>query len=234
MSGFDTMNFRERCSQVIIRASDELQEEYYTKAVKENFNSSWDEFKTFAVEFCTSSSIDDIRKYNDETWSQFMERIKLIDTHKGIDDDTLLQSLRNRALPQRVKMAMYSSEYSLNNLIKFEKKFELAESKHIKARLPEQDMKLNPPVRSHTKKEEEKKCFKCNEIGHISRKYRNLRGGYRGLVNRKTGGEIDERKIKINEKLNYIVFDTGSSINIIDKRFLKECTGNLETIEKQK
>ena len=83
MNGFDAMNYKEMCSQVIIRASDELQKEYYTKAVKGNFNNSWDEFKAFVIGFCTGSFIDDIRKYRDETWSHFMEEIKLIGAQKG-------------------------------------------------------------------------------------------------------------------------------------------------------
>ena len=129
IQGFDELTFREKCSYVVFRSEDRLQEDYYAKAIEGNFNKPWSEFKSFMLDYCTKQSLEDVKKYKEETWAEFMERLEMIKEKKEISEKHIIRYLRTRNLPQRIKMMLYSEEYTLEELIKHEKNSEFFENK---------------------------------------------------------------------------------------------------------
>ena len=85
----------------IIRSCDyHTQEWYYQMGSEDTLPQSYAEFKEKLIDFITDNGLINCVKYNDETWTNYLERISLIAAQKSYSNDDVIKHLRSITAPR--------------------------------------------------------------------------------------------------------------------------------------
>ncbi|KAG0442406.1 Retrovirus-related Pol polyprotein from transposon 17.6 [Dictyocoela muelleri] len=225
---FDTLSLRAKMTQLVKRSNSEVKEWFYEMGIEEKLPESWNEFKIKIIDFCCGQGIDNIRKYKEELWSQYLERLRCCAKDKNISEEDVLKKLRRDKAPKTLQMIFYSFNVSLKDIYlrileweRYNYSINLPrENTYSNDNFNDKNKHLKGRLNDHKKRI---KCFKCNELGHYSNecnkkddKINILRGDF------KRGCKLDIDKIKIQGKDFMAIFDTGACESVITSKILKK------------
>ena len=240
--GFEEKSLRGKMTVVIKKSCKELSEKFYDLGVEERLPVSWTTFKEFVVSYCTEQGIDSVRKFGEETWSKYLLRLREWARMRNIPDESIFKKMRSENLPQPLQVVFYSVGLSFETAVNRIEEWELFNSQRGFASKKTSSVK-NDEFISNIKEKRPIKCFKCGEMGHYKSECRvkdmsSIRcfkcqklGHYsnhckdtniNNNVELNVRSDIDERKVKIQNKIFKAVFDTGASESMICSGVLKK------------
>ena len=115
--GFEKLTIREKQTVLIKKSNYEIREWYFNKGMENELPKNWDKFKEIFVEYCIDQGIENVRKYNDETWSEYVKRLKMISENKNIEQPTVMRKLKVEPAPRDLQMLFLIVENNLDRLI---------------------------------------------------------------------------------------------------------------------
>ncbi|KAF9760725.1 hypothetical protein NGRA_3044 [Nosema granulosis] len=118
------------------------------------------------VEICTEQALESLHRYSDESWSNYITRLKDKATNNKLSEEEVFKKLRREEAPEILRTFFYAFKISLDTLIERVKEFEL-NAREI------QERKIGNRINmarksSHTRDKAQIVCFTCNEKGHYS------------------------------------------------------------------
>ncbi|KAG0425226.1 hypothetical protein DMUE_6048, partial [Dictyocoela muelleri] len=213
--GFMDMNIKEKIAAVLKQSDFKFQEYLFNKIADKNEIKDYDDLRHFIINYCTSKGIENVNKFKEESWSEYLKRIKLIAMDRNINENEVKKNLRQKLSPPHIRMLLYASDLSLNQIIKNIEEYE-------------ENLKLmrNSYKRERTFKDDKRgvKCFRCGKNGHkkIDCKVK-LEDNYNMVMDKKSDkNSLREDEVEINGFKRYCIFDTGSCFNIITIKLLKK------------
>lgn len=167
MVGFDKMTLKEKMALPIFKASEEIIEWFYETGTERNLPDKWEDFKAIFIELCTGTSFEQMRKYDNESWTGFLKRIQEIALHRNLDEKTVFEKLRREKAPRDILLMFYSKDLALTELIQMVENLESTQATFRKEKL----QRFENERRSYFKKRAQKsgtgiKCYTCGKIGH--------------------------------------------------------------------
>ncbi|KAM0673891.1 hypothetical protein GVAV_002729 [Gurleya vavrai] len=161
---FEDKSLKGKMMEIIKRSSEEVKNAFYKRGVANELHDSWEMFKHWIVEFCTGTSIENMNKYLNESWSNYCIRLQGVGMVRGWTEDAIIEKLRNLKLPSEMKIMIFSSGITLDKII----------DSLIKMENNDQLEKCEKNEKRHTdigrSYERVKRCFKCQKIGHLQKK----------------------------------------------------------------
>ena len=151
---FMSQSLRKRMSSIIQVCTDELKTLYYEKGINNELPKNWEQFKEMIIEFCIGETIENIRKYKDELWSEYIQRLKEWSEKRDISEESVLQKLRNMEAPLKYQMIFNSYGISLEEVIA-----RMRENEKIK------DFTNTNENKKIKKTDKIIKCYNCGEKG---------------------------------------------------------------------
>lgn len=159
---------RERMSIVINKADDELLNWFYEKGSKEELPPTWEKFKEEFLFECTGKSFEQMKRYKEETLSDFIIGLRKTAENRKIDNDTILKKLRKERIPKELLQLLYSVNVSLEKVID-----SILESEKARIEFRKETLRNGSQVERRFKKnfksQNDNKCFKCGNHGHFAR-----------------------------------------------------------------
>ncbi|KCZ74227.1 hypothetical protein H311_04809, partial [Anncaliia algerae PRA109] len=157
--GFEEKSLRSKMTEVIRSSSRGLQDRFYELGIENRLPKDWEAFKNFIVEFCAERDISSIRKYNNESWYEYITRLSEWSKIRGYSDEEILKKLRKEKLPNVLQMICYSVESSIESVMKRVKEYEKSSYEH-NLRI---DLKGNMDNYDENKKrkQNEIRCYLC-------------------------------------------------------------------------
>ena len=155
---FEVMSLREKCTIVAAKGDTKFQEWFVETGTNEKLANNWENFKTQVIEYCTNEDLKDLKKYKDETWSDFVKRMKQHALLKQISETEVIQHLQSIPAPRDFQVLFYTVNMNLDGIIKLLKDWETL-NKNKREFREQKIMKKQ--------KQKDIRCFNCNEIGHI-------------------------------------------------------------------
>jgi hypothetical protein len=111
---FEEKPLKSKMVYVLKKCVNELKRLFYELGVESKLPSDWDAFKEFVIGFCTNKSIYDLRKYEDEVWSEYVLRITEWARNRNFSEDVVLSKMRSEKLPQTLQYLFYSTGITLS------------------------------------------------------------------------------------------------------------------------
>jgi hypothetical protein len=113
LSGFEEKTIRSKITEIMCRSSRELQDALFEKSLSSELQKTWCELKNFIEEFCTEQGIDSVKKYNDEPWSKYLERLNDWRKLNNQSEEIVLKRIRTQWLSRDLKMIFFSADIKL-------------------------------------------------------------------------------------------------------------------------
>ncbi|KRH92946.1 LTR retrotransposon, partial [Pseudoloma neurophilia] len=206
---FATTNLtdKQKMAAVIAKSDQRLQTCYYERGSQQSLPCEWSQFKELFLQQAADSGLDKVEKYRDETWANYLKRLKMEAQRRKLDDNEVLKMLKGRDAPSKYQVLFLAGKLNLDELISTIETFEFMQ-------------KLKP--RSNNKKKEQVKpkrrqitqenvtCYKCQGKGHFARNC--LKKTKKSCLLVKSSNE-DE--LKLSGKVHRAILDTGSDVNIL-------------------
>ena len=193
--------------------------------LEDSLPKTWEDFKSKLVDFCAESGLEAVEKYSNETWLQYLQRLKDFIVFKNISEEEVLRKLRHGYLPRSLQILVYSNGISLNTIIIRTMEME----SFMSISRPKENYKNNfktqgrsgKPYEPFKQKSEKKdvECFRCKLFGHYSNNCPQKNGSTNN-IDRWRPDTLDVRAIKINDKTVDALFDTGASDSMITSAWL--------------
>ncbi|MGL5709134.1 MAG: reverse transcriptase domain-containing protein, partial [Aeromonas sp.] len=241
---FEERSLKIKMIEIIKRSSEELKEVFYQLGIDDNIPSSWENFKSFIIDFCLEQSINIVRKYNDERWSEYCLRLKQLAIQKNWTEKEVLRKIRGEKLPLNLQVIFYSVGVTLDLALERIKECERYNSCYkVRTEIKQSNMNKDN-IYDQKRNDEQKKCFKCHKIGHVQQncivkndklKIKCYNCGKEGHLSyncgenkqnnsliKKLNGLVDERYAKMNGRDVKVIFDTGATDNMITSGALSE------------
>ena len=113
---FHELNEKEKMLKLISESSKDLKQWYYELGIEGKLPTRWKEFKDEVAAWCQGNDWTSIRKYQDEPWSSYIERLK--DKIGAGDDKKVFMKMEQEDLPRDIKIILLSSNTgSIDELI---------------------------------------------------------------------------------------------------------------------
>jgi hypothetical protein len=114
---FENRSLRSKMTEVIKYCDEDLKMYYFEKGVDDDLPKSWEEFKIFIVEYCTETGINSLKKYNDEPWSAYVNRLKDYGKYKNIECECILKKIRSEFIPRNLQPIFFSVGVDINTIL---------------------------------------------------------------------------------------------------------------------
>ena len=185
-----------------MRADSSTQMWFAEMGAREDLPCTREQFKVSLADYCCGEGLEDLRKYADEKWSDFIKRLWDWARLRQVPESQVLRRLqRERAMPSTCLVLTYTRGVGLAELV--------GVGKDLDARSTEGPRGLRGAAGEVGGKGEAKSwCFYCNKGGHD--KLSCPRKGRMGQVNatiREQEREVDEEDILINGSTYLALFD---------------------------
>jgi hypothetical protein len=73
---FEMRTIRGKMTEVIKKSSEELKEHFCVNGVQNQLPDNWTYFKELVVDFCKGQSLNTMTKYKNESWLEFVCRLR--------------------------------------------------------------------------------------------------------------------------------------------------------------
>ena len=220
-AGFEKLSVREKTALVARNSDNALREWYYTKGSADELPRTWSEFKNMFVEYCTNKGIDNLKKYAEEKWIDYIIRIKNTAEINSLPEIEVIKKLRTEHSPREFQTLFFSIDADLSSIIERIREWEpMMRKRGNNSDRPR--TRLQPIANKTYNKKDNIRCHKCNKTGHIQ-KYCRVTTVRKANMATVTGQpeDVDLEDISINGSNYTSCFDSGSSVNIIAKRILR-------------
>ncbi|KCZ79889.1 hypothetical protein H312_02717, partial [Anncaliia algerae PRA339] len=184
---------------------------------------NWESFKEYIEAFCAEKSINTMKRYNNESWYEYICRLRDWSVIRKYDENDIFRKLRQERMPPVIETICYSSYEKLDKLL--ERIYDYEKKQNMSKYINDDELRKNF-IRNGKKNYEIKACFLCKEHGHLAKNCRkgNIKcykcgkqGHYSNKCKEKIVGnnveiiqnDIDERKIIIQKNNFNAVFDMG-------------------------
>ncbi|EJW03067.1 hypothetical protein EDEG_02546 [Edhazardia aedis USNM 41457] len=90
LDGFEARSTRSKMTEVIMRGSGKLKEWFYEKGANNELPEEWALFKKQVSDFCCERDISQLKKYKEESWEDFIMRVRDFATLQKIEGKEVL------------------------------------------------------------------------------------------------------------------------------------------------
>lgn len=202
------------------RSSGEVKDWFYNLGINKNLPATWIEFKRILIEFRCCLGIEDLYKFKEEKWSQYLMRLSNTAKQYKINEQDVLKKLRNENCSKTLQSIFYSFNVSLDDMLIRIYEYENFLENNINYRTGNESNKKDFKEKNILK--QNIKCFKCGKMGHYSNECQSNNGKINNIKkDLLCKNNIDEKKILLNGKKCYAILDTGASNSVITRKALK-------------
>lgn len=225
--GFKDMSLQEKISQVLQRSDGKLQE-FIFKTIGEEAIKTYEDLTNLLFNYCTGKGIENIKKFREEKWSEFLHRLRLEAEYRKVKEEEIIIKIRKLKAPSHLQSLFYTPSLKLEEIIKSIEEWEI-NNFYLTRKDKRRDKKDFKP-----QSKRELKCYKCGRVGHIKVNCRVNKNINNSLRENKSVASVREENISINGVRKYSLFDSGSSLNIITLGMLNSIPHDLNSIVNHK
>lgn len=213
--GFSQLTPREQMTETVTRGTAQIHEWFFEQGISDSLPTSWAEFKIKLINFCTENTIECLRKFSDEKWSQYIFRLNEWAISKNVSKQDLINKIKTENCSHDIKMILLTNQEDISELISRIKEYE------------EWTSKAKPKEKTQRERigTENKiiRCYNCEVIGHKSFECPKPKKRENQKINAMSEeNDIRREKAKLNDFEYFVLLDSGSSVNVIHKDILKK------------
>ncbi|KAG0439046.1 hypothetical protein DMUE_2706 [Dictyocoela muelleri] len=116
-NNFEILSLRSKMTQIIKRSNPYIKNWYYEMGIEGKLSNTYEDFKSKFIDFCSGHSIDNMTKYRDELWSDYLERLICLANERSIGEDEIFKKLRREYAPKTLQIIFYSFGITLKDVI---------------------------------------------------------------------------------------------------------------------
>ncbi|EJW04649.1 hypothetical protein EDEG_01148 [Edhazardia aedis USNM 41457] len=147
------------------------------------------------MDFCLGRDIAQIRKYREESWVDFLIRLRDFANYQKKSENVVFRYLREQRMPMDMKICVHALDGKLDELIERVKEINMSQG-------------LNKTTwgskngfgDKYGERKNRNACYNCVEVGHYSRECPKQKIMMVDRPDSKLGG-VDERIVTINENM---------------------------------
>ena len=235
--GFSNLNLRERIAEAARRGDLKFQEWYYNHRIEGTLPDTWERFTEMVREYCAEETLENQRKYIDESWVGYLTRLIEWAGIRRIPEKEILKKLRKEDAPRELSILFLTTELNMKELksrveewegcprrYKSYHKGKLDKTRRIEKREFINEKKIEKDIRDII-------CYQCKEKGHYARDCPNkkLQNRMINIIRDPSKEEendvMDIEEVQINGVRKEVLFDTGATDNVVTKEALKKIPG---------
>jgi hypothetical protein len=120
--GFKNLSPKAKVSRISRYGDSEFCEWLFEKGSRDELPDSWSDIKNCIIQYCTSSGVEAARMYIDESFSDYLLRLKDIANRCNQNEESILKKLRNEYIPEKYKSFIHSCDFTVDKIIERLKK----------------------------------------------------------------------------------------------------------------
>lgn len=142
----------------IAKYGDRLFKEWIVdRGCSNNCPESWEEFKPQIINYCIGKTLEMIEKYSEESWSDYIIRLKDAAKRNGLAEENVIKKLKTMRVPERYQILLQGDLFDTNQMIK--KLIEWEDIRKVETRISDYGIRSNV-MQNINKKENETKNYK--------------------------------------------------------------------------
>ncbi|KRH93151.1 hypothetical protein M153_14070001, partial [Pseudoloma neurophilia] len=92
---------KQKVAAIIARCDQSLQTWYFERGSQQSLPTEWSEFKEMFIQQAADSGLEKVEKYKDESWGNYLKRLKMEAQRRKLDDNEVLKVLKGREAPSK-------------------------------------------------------------------------------------------------------------------------------------
>ncbi|KAG0439626.1 hypothetical protein DMUE_2306 [Dictyocoela muelleri] len=98
--GFEELSHNHKFLMIVEQADASIQKWYYKKVSKNNIPNSLDTFVLELKTFIPGKTFEEMFRYSEESWSEYLQRLKIYCDSVDLTDDDIIAKLRRSRAPK--------------------------------------------------------------------------------------------------------------------------------------
>ena len=165
-SGFERLLLREKQTVLINESEWNIKEWYFELGSKDLLLRTYKEFRNLFIEYVSDQGIDNIKKYTEEKWSDYISRLRDAAILKGMSEGRVLEKLRRAPAPRDFQVLFYTSNM-YTSIIDVIRVWEIVIHEKSKFAQQRNKTKSNDMKLSQVSTKPVIYCYNCKQPGHI-------------------------------------------------------------------